>query len=156
MGGLTMLRNEMPDPFLNREYGSSYMAVSKDTATGKWRYTPKENIPDGITPAIVKLFPYGKDAAVGTVFYLGVSGTADTNAIRDIELCETIYRKGSLFAARVKEIGNHAIWSPKGVSPVQAGVFTRAAWDMLLEAFKAGTLSTPWFYYGTMPDPRSA
>ena len=58
-------------------------------------------------------------------------------------------------ATRVKEIGNHAIWSPKGVIPVQAGVFTRAAWDMLLEAFEAGTLSTPWFYYGTMPDPWS-
>ena len=84
-----------------------------------------------------------------------MSGLADTNAIRDIELCETIYRNGSLFAARVKEIGNHAIWSPKGVIPMHAGVFTQATWDMLLEAFEAGTLSTPWFYYGTMPDPRS-
>lgn len=154
MSGLTMLRNEMPDPFLKRSYEPSYMDVSKDAATGKWKYTPKETIPDGITPAIVKLFPQGKDAAVGTVFYLGVSGLADTNAIRDIERCETIYRNGSLFAARVKEIGNHAIWSPKGVIPVQAGVFTQATWDMLLEAFEAGTLSTPWFYYGTMPDPR--
>lgn len=154
MSGLTLLRNEMPDPLLKKSYGSSYLDVSKDAATGKWKYTPKETIPDGITPAVVNLFPYGEDAAVGTVFYLGVSGPADMNAIRDIERCETIYRNGSLFAARVKEIGNHAIWSPKGVIPVQAGVFTQATWDMLLEAFEAGTLSTPWFYYGTMPDPR--
>lgn len=150
-----MLRNEMPDPLLKRSYETRNMDVSKDAATGKWKYTPKETIPDGITPAIVKLFPYWEDAAVGTVFYLGVSGQADTNAIRDIELCETIYRNGSLFAARVKAIGNHAIWTPKGIIPVQAGVFTKATWDMLLEAFQAGTLSTPWFYYGTMPDPRS-
>lgn len=154
MSGLTMLRNEMPDPCLKRSYEPSYMDVSKDVATGKWKYTPKEDIPDGITPAIVKLFPYGENVAVGTVFYLCVSGPADTNTIRDIENCETIYRTGSLFAARVKSLGNHAIWSPKGVIPVQAGVFTKATWDVLLEAFQADMLSTPWFYYGTMPDPR--
>lgn len=154
MSGLALLRNEMLDPCLKRSFGASYLDVSKDAATGKWKYTPKETIPDGITPAIVGLFPYGENVAVGTVFYLCVSGPADTNTIRDIENCETIYRNGSMFAARVKSLGNHAIWTPKGIIPVQAGVFTQATWDMLLDAFEAGTLSAPWFYYGTMPDLR--
>lgn len=153
MSGLMVLRNDMRDPFLKRSYEPSYLTVSKDESTGKWRYTPKTT-PEGVTPAIVKMFPYGEEAAVGTVFYLGVSGLADMNAIRDIENCETIYRNGSLFAARVKSLGNHAVWTPNGVVPVQAGVFTQATWDVLLEAFQAGMLSTPWFYYGTMPDPR--